>query len=231
MNTCGFPRSRRFGALMGMCAALAFISSVAGKARGAEWKPYFLVATADLGDPIFQRSVILMLPPPAEPNPIVAGLIINKPTSIPLRKLFPKASAVKGQTAYFGGPVRLNEASLLIRGPAPSGRTTHLIDGIYLTTNLSSITNEIGAARSLKNLRFLIGRAQWTRDQLHHEIMEGAWYVAPPDANMVFSTNPGGIWHTLVERAQLLKVRAVAPYEPPSLNLLPAPGPTRQRVQ
>lgn len=205
--------SLRLGALLVICAAVAFILNTPSRARAAGWKPYFLVATSDLNDPIFARSVILMLPPPAPPNPIIAGLIINKPTSLPLRRLFPKASVVKDQTAYFGGPVRLNEASMLMRGSVPPGKTTHLIDGIYMSTDPKSITSAIGAARSLKNVRLFLGRAQWTRGQLHHEIMEGAWYITPPNADMVFSSSPGSIWRTLVRRAQLLKVAAPAPDE------------------
>ena len=221
----GFPGpSWRLGALLGVCAALAFVLTAAGKANAAGWKPYFLVATSDLNDPIFARSVILMLPPPAPPNPIIAGLIINKPTAIPLSRLFPKAAAVKDQTAYFGGPVRLNEASMLIRGSMPPGKTTHLLDGIYLSKDPKSITSAIGSARSLNNVRLFLGRAQWTRDQLHHEIMEGAWYISPPNAAMVFSSNPGSIWRTLVRRAQLLKVDARAPDQSHILGLLWAPG-------
>jgi putative transcriptional regulator len=225
MDVRGFSGpSRQLGALFAACAAAAFVLAAAGKARGAEWKPYFLVATSNLGDPIFERSVILMLPPPAPPNPIIAGLIINKPTAIPLHRLFPKAFAVKDQTAYFGGPVRLNEASLLIRGSAPPGKATHIVDDIYMSTDPTSINSTIGAARSLKNLRLLLGRAQWTREQLHHEIMEGAWYVTPPNSDMVFSSNPGRIWHTLVQRGQLLKVEAAAPDDLQVFDLLPAPG-------
>jgi putative transcriptional regulator len=216
-------RSLRLAAVMGVCAVLAFVLIAAGKARGDDAKPYFLIATSDLSDPIFARSVILMLPSAPSPDAIVAGLIINKPTTIPLRRLFPKASALTDETAYFGGPVGLNEASMLLHTPAPAGKATRLLDDIYLSTDRASIAGAIDGGQSIKDLRLLLGRAQWTRDQLHHEIMEGAWYIAPAEADMVFSPNPEGLWRALVKRAQLLKVEAVAPGEPHAFSLLWAP--------
>lgn len=227
MEACTFiGRLVRPAALMAASvafAALLMVASMAPGAAGDESKPYFLVATADLGDPIFERSVILMLPPAPPPNEIIAGLIINKPTTIPLQRLFPKAAALKDGTAYFGGPVELNEASLLIRTPVPPGKATRLLGDVYLSTDPGSITSAMGGARTPNGVRFLLGRAQWSRDQLHHEIMEGAWYIAPAEAEMVFSADPKTVWRALVRRAQLLKVDAVAPEGRGAPDLLWAP--------
>lgn len=198
----------------------------AGRARGGpedESKPYFLVATSDLGDPIFERSVILMLPPALPPSVIVAGLIINKPTTIPLSRLFPKAAALKDDTAYFGGPVGLNEATLLLRTPAAPGKATRLLGDVYLSTDPASISGAMGGARRAGELRLLLGRAQWTRDQLRHEIMEGAWYTTGADADTVFSAKPQSVWRALVKRAQMLRVNAVAPDEGGIFGLFRAP--------
>src|SRR5579885_1406146 len=47
----------------------------------------FLVAQPTIADPLFEKSVILMIPAPA--ISLVAGLIINKPTAIPVKRVFP----------------------------------------------------------------------------------------------------------------------------------------------
>ncbi len=64
-------------------------------------------------------------------------------------------------------------------------------------------------------LRIFVGRAQWLRDQLHAEIMEGAWYVVPASAEMVFSGEPSHLWDILVQRAQLQETRL--PLQSPEL--------------
>lgn len=159
-------------------------------------------------DPTFQQTVILMLPPTQ--MPLVAGIIVNKPTNIPLPKLFPRAPALKHQAnAYFGGPVEITEPSLVMRASEPTRNVTRLLDNVYVSTDPDSITKLIkDEPQPDKNLRVFFGRAQWTLDQLHAEILAGAWYVVPAKADLVFSSDPGRVWRLLVERAQLHEVDA-----------------------
>src|SRR5271156_765966 len=103
-----------------VCAALVLALSTAQETKGANVTSFFLVATPDLPDPMFQQTVILMLPPTQ--TPLIAGIIVNKPTTIPLAKLFSRDLALKNQaTAYFGGPVETTEPSLVLRASAPIG--------------------------------------------------------------------------------------------------------------
>ena len=60
-------------------------------------------------------------------------------------------------------------------------------------------------------MRIFLGRAQWLPEQLHYEIMEGAWYVMPADADQVFSSDPTHLWRKLVERGQLQETRFDTP--------------------
>lgn len=204
----------RAAAIFVVCAALVAALMTAREAQSANVTPFFLVATPDLSDPLFQQSVILMLPPTQ--IPLVAGVIINKPSTVPVRKLFPDAPAVKNQpdTAYFGGPVDLTEPSLILRASRPSGKATRLFNEIYLSTDPRSIAEILKDPRPAKDLRLFLGRAQWTRDQLRAEILRGSWYVVPAKAELVFSPDPGHLWRILVERAQLQEVEATRAQEP-----------------
>src|SRR5215831_2141883 len=66
--------------------ALAGATLAVAEPRGATAKSFFLVASRNMPDPVFQQSVILMLPP--DEPPLVAGVIINKPTNVTLGNLF-----------------------------------------------------------------------------------------------------------------------------------------------
>ena len=102
-------------AVVVMCAAIAATLTTAREARAASDEPYFLVATRDLTDSIFAQSVILILTP--RQMPVVVGVIINKPTAVPVQRLFNQAPALKNvaATAFLGGPVEPDQAALLIR--------------------------------------------------------------------------------------------------------------------
>jgi putative AlgH/UPF0301 family transcriptional regulator len=51
------------------------------------------------------------------------------------------------------------------------------------------------------------GKAQWTRDQLDGEVMEGVWYVFPAGADLVFG-DPKDLWSMLVKGGQLEEAEA-----------------------
>ena len=193
-------------AIFVVCAALVPAARAAQETKGANLTSFFLVAVPDLPDPTFEQTVILMLP--STQMPLVSGIIVNKPTDIPLPKLFPRAPALKHQAnAYFGGPVEITEPSLVMRAAAPTGNVTRLLDNVYVNTDPDSITKLIkDEPQPDKHLRVFFGRAQWTPDQLHTEILAGAWYVVPATADLVFSSDPGRVWRLLVERAQLHEV-------------------------
>jgi putative transcriptional regulator len=214
-------RGRRARAI-GVSALLSIVVRVllgcvwlqaATAAESAKPKPFFLVATRALADPLFEQSVILMLPP--EQPPLVAGLIINKRTAIAVRELFPHAPALKNSddTAFFGGPVDLSAPSVVMRSAQASSNATRLFDDIYVSTNPSAVAGLLDEPHPAKDLRLILGRAQWTREQLHAEMMEGSWYVVPATAAEVF-TAPESIWQTLVQRAQLQEVGG--PCAPPA---------------
>src|SRR5258708_7740455 len=120
-----------------MCAALLVIA-FATLASAAE-KPYFLVATREMGDPMFQRSVVLIIP--GTPHPLVAGIIINQPTGTPARDMFPDSPALKqkSEMAYFGGPVEPSKPTLLLRSPHPGGKVVRIEEDVYATDDRGSI--------------------------------------------------------------------------------------------
>jgi hypothetical protein len=57
-----------------------------------------------------------------------------------------------------------------------------------------------------KDLRLFLGRAQWTVDQLHSEILRGAWIIAAASPELVFSPDPSSVWRVLVQQAKLREI-------------------------
>ncbi len=210
----------RVAGILILSAGLVAVLTTALRAQSADAKPFFLVATRDLPDPLFQQSVILMLPPGR--IPLVAGIIINKPTTIAVRKLFPDSPSLKNQsgTAYFGGPVDPTEPALILRAPGGLGKATRLFDDIYVSADPKSISEFLKDPHPARDLRLFLGRAQWSHDQLRSEILEGSWYVMPAKAEMVFSPDPAHVWRKLVEHAQLQEVEATHAPGPHALALL-----------
>lgn len=182
----------------------------------ADVKPYFLVASPEMGDPVFRNSVIMMIP--TIQAPLLAGVIINEPTGTSAHEVFPHFPALKDDpnSAYFGGPVDNGEPTLVFRTSHPPAKAIQIFEDVFVSTDADTIAQVL--KQRLKDdarpahLRIFLGRAQWLKEQLQYEIMEGAWYQVPADADQVFSADPTHLWHKLAGRGQLQEVRLIPPF-------------------
>jgi putative transcriptional regulator len=188
----------------------ALMPTLSAFAAGA--RPYFLVATPQMGDPIFGGSVIMMIP--TIDAPLLAGVIINKPTTTSPQEVFPHFPALKNgpNSAYFGGPVDNGQAIVALRTSHPPAKAIQVFDDVYVSADADTIAQIIKNNTDPANLRIFLGRAQWLNEQLHTEIMEGAWYVVPADAAQVFDADPTHLWRKLVDQGQLQEVRVMLPF-------------------
>ena len=195
--------------MAGLAAASRLSADTSAKDDGC----YFLVARDDMPDPMFQQTVILMVPS-APDNPIIAGLIVNKPTNVTLAQVLSGLRGLQHPTAklYYGGPVDDDEPILLERGPHPAKGTIRLMGNLYTGSSADVISDILTHPWSPQDTRLLMGRAQWTRDQLRMEILRGAWDAMPADVDLIFKADSGAVWRGLQKHSHLREV--LAPWEP-----------------
>ena len=167
---------------------------------------FFLVASHSMPDPVFQQSVILVLP--TDDPPLVAGVIINKPTGVTLGNLFKRQLAPENQTqkVYFGGPVDLTAPLLVVRTTRPPKRAIRLWNNIYGVVDIDSISEILRDARSSNDTRLYLGRAQWAREQLRGELLEGAWSVVPVRTDLIFEHDSAKVWRMLSQHEHVREI-------------------------
>jgi putative AlgH/UPF0301 family transcriptional regulator len=202
--------------VLALSAALVAILATAQYAQSTDLTtPSFLVATRDLQDPFFQHAVVLMVP--STESPLLAGLIINQPAKRRIQDVFPQARQLKvaDETTYDGGPVEPDEASVIFRAPSAIASATRIIDDTWFATGHEAVAAVLKDPR-IADLRVILGRAQWLRDQLSSEVMAGAWYVVPARSALVFS-DPKDLWSTLVKGGDLEETEA-APVSGPLID-------------
>ncbi len=183
----------------------------AGETHNASSKPFFLVASRDMPDRVFQQSVILMLPP--DQLPLVAGVIINKPTGVTLSNLFKQSLAPenRNEKVYFGGPVELTAPLLVIRTSQPPQQATQLWNRVYAISDVGSIGEILKDSRYTKDTRLFLGRAQWAQEQLRGEILEGAWNVVPLTTDLIFDPDSAKVWPMLSQHEHVREIDARCP--------------------
>ena len=188
-------------------AALALLSLAnAALAAAPPAKPEFLVARIDLPDPNFHDAVVLLTKHDATG---AVGVIVNRPTDIPLAEAFPDAKKLHGlqDKLYFGGPVLPDVAVFVFRAPPPQPDASPLMKGVHISSSPDVLRRLLDRGRPTEGLRVYAGLAGWGPGQLESEIERGDWRRISADAESIFDAKPESVWRRLYRRAFATQVR------------------------
>lgn len=163
-----------------------------------------LVATPQLDDPNFKRSVVLVVEHDRDGGTL--GVVLNRPTEVPVDRVLPPwAELVTGPSVVFqGGPVALDNALALARLPGedePLG--WRALDGGSEVSRVGLVDLDAPPgllAPELLQFRVFAGYAGWSSGQLRSEVEEGAWYLVPAEAGDVFAGDPDRLWQEVLRR-------------------------------
>ena len=156
-----------------------------------------LVAARELRDPNFAETVVLLV---AANQEGALGLILNRPSDVPVRKVIPQAPA--GVYLFAGGPVEIYRIFALERGPG----IDQVIRGLSFLSNQRAIEKSLLAAAD--RIRVFAGYSGWGPGQLEREIAQGAWKVLPASLELAFPSEPETLWHQLIRRTEVLTAHA-----------------------
>lgn len=162
-------------------------------------KGRLLVASRQLGDPNFAETVVLLL---SYGERGAMGVIINRQSDVRLASALPQIDELhdRPDRVFLGGPVAANAMLVLIRATHPPESSQSIFGDVYATGSLAALRKAVGNKGKTDRLHAYVGYAGWGPGQLDQEVNRGDWYVAPPDAAIVFDTPPTDIWPKLVER-------------------------------
>jgi putative transcriptional regulator len=191
-------------------------------------KGKFLVAAKNLIDPRFQETVVLLLDYNSNG---ATGLIINRPTPVPLHAVLPSVRGLKKETVvYYGGPVEEYRMLILIQSDRRPVGSVSVFENVYVSTSKKTLEHMAGSARKGRQFRIYAGYAGWTSGQLDREISRGDWLVVLADAHSVFEKKSAEIWPELLRKGSSILVwkderdLPIALAEPPESRDLQSPG-------
>ena len=155
----------------------------------------FLVARSDLPDPNFGDSRVLVM---NDLGPAPVGIIINRPTRVPVSSLFPnlKSLARLHDKLYFGGPVEADSVWFLFRAAKQPKNAVPACDGVYLSASRDLLMKLLARNKPTDGLRVFLGHSGWAPGQLEAEIAHGDWKLEPADAKGLFSRKSEHPWPT-----------------------------------
>ncbi len=154
-----------------------------------------LVATPQLEDPNFRRSVVLLLDHGEEGS---LGVILNRPSEVPAERILPGWTESGGSTprVFSGGPVQTNSLIALAPTSAIWRASTPITEQIALLDLEEDL--EI-SAEDLGKVCLYLGYSGWSSGQLQAELEEGAWWTFESDPADLFS-DPSQSWTSVLSR-------------------------------
>ena len=183
--------------------------------------PGLLLAAPRLGDPNFERSVVLL---GHHDENGALGWVLNGRPLVAVRELLKEADLVPAGVslpetesfshhARIGGPVMPGSAWVLFRrGEATQGYAgEHDLGGEYAVTAAREAVEAIARGEGPTEFRLYLGYAGWGPQQLEGEIRAGAWLPATLDPELLMATKSEELWEAAYRSAGASAIGFMAP--------------------
>ncbi len=187
---------------------------------------HFLISDANLADPNFHRTVVLIINHDDEG---AFGLVVNRKLEVSLEEVIPEfADSEAGRLPiYQGGPVQPQYLFSIHSGLPDDIKSEHYSTPLehvtfepafdvlvnYLQNDWANLPNE-----SRPPVHLYAGYSGWGPGQIEAEMEQGAWIVRPAAAKHIFSKAPEEGWReALGELGGIHKIVAETGYKP-SMN-------------
>lgn len=179
-------------------------------------KGSLLIAEPFLGDPNFERGVILLCDHDASGT---FGFVLNQKTELLISDVL-EASVYQEVPLFSGGPVEKNTLHFIHCRPELINGGNEIGKNIYWGGDFEQVCSLLNINRiTSTDIRFFIGYSGWSGGQLEQELEQKSWIVSQAaDADFIFSTPSDKFWR---EALKLMggNYRSIAHYPvDPTLN-------------
>ncbi len=163
---------------------------------GVSYAGRLLVATPLIGDPSFERTVVLVL---AHGGEGAFGVVVNRPSETPVAAVADawSPSAAAPGVVFVGGPVGTDAVLGLARLVPDAAPERERVVGDIATIDLHDVADP---GEHPWGVRLFAGSAGWAAGQLEDEVREGAWWAFDVDPDDVVTTDPAGLWARVLRR-------------------------------
>jgi putative transcriptional regulator len=154
-----------------------------------------LVASPQLGDPNFARTVVLIT---EHTDDGAMGIVLNRPSTATVFDAAPELEGIvdPGEDVYVGGPVQPSSVIVLAEWQTPD-------DGVPVFGRVGFVaagSDPDELATSVRRARLFAGFAGWSSGQLEGEVERDDWILEPAVPEDVFAPEPGELWSDVLER-------------------------------
>ncbi|WP_187260662.1 YqgE/AlgH family protein [Pontibacter beigongshangensis] len=157
-----------------------------------------LISEPFLGDPNFERSVILLCNHVEEEGTF--GLVLNKMSNLKLSDVVDVFESPFDMELGIGGPVQYNTLHYVHRVAALPD-AVKLGEELYWGGDFEALRAMVSAGTITKDdIRFFLGYSGWTAGQLQEEIDKNVWIVNNNAVNKLFNFESDSLWSNILRQ-------------------------------
>lgn len=160
-------------------------------------KGTILISEPYLGDPNFERSVILITDVNKEGY---VGFVLNRPVlDITIQNVLEEFH-FNDNVVFVGGPVEQNMLHFIYRSQTPFSGSLKVADGLYFGGDYEELKSLMNSGNvKEEDIRFFIGYSGWEKGQLENEFKSGSWIMTKTDSPEIMSLEPTTLWRTILK--------------------------------
>ena len=151
---------------------------------------HLLMAMPALADPDFWRTVVLL--GSHSPEDGAFGLVVNRPTEIPLDTVLPQLgiteTPARTPAVLAGGPVQPDQGFVLVEGNSLMPSDRDINDTKFTISGRPELLEALAFGTVEHRFHLCLGYAGWAPGQLETEIEQNSWLVAPASDTLLFET-------------------------------------------
>lgn len=173
-------------------------------------KGQLLIASPDLADPNFAKTVSLVIQHDADG---AMALVLNQPTELTVKAAWEQVDLgpCEAQGLIFqGGPCK---GPLMVLHTETQASQVEVVPGVHFSAETDKVAWLV--ARGPERAKFVVGYAGWSPGQLEAEFAQDSWLTLPATAELVFGAVPSGepYWSAVmaIRRWSALGVRSLRP--------------------
>jgi putative transcriptional regulator len=165
--------------------------------EGGFFSGQLLIAMPGIGDPRFERAVILVCAHDAEH---AMGLALNRPVeglTVPdlLEKLQIKSTIrLPDDLVLMGGPVETERGFVLHTDDYEGEHSLQIGCGVALTATREVLEAMVDPAGQPRRSLLALGYAGWGAGQLENELKQNVWLTCDADEGLIFGDDYAGKW-------------------------------------
>lgn len=160
-----------------------------------------LVAAANEPDPLFARTVILLV---RYDETGALGLIVNRQSKVPIAQALSdmKEAAKDSDPVFVGGPVDLHRAFALVRAGHNLDGAKRVTGDVYFVVDTTALEKQLKKPEKPNEFRVYVGYSGWGPRQLDTEVLDGRWYIFPGNQEVAFDAIPSTLWLRLIGKTE-----------------------------